>query len=153
MKLSLLIAITCFLFASDALTHSGRTNSEGCHNNRKTGGYHCHNGGSSSYRKRIRTAKPIPPVKYTYPSTSRRTASAKRTNTVKLSRDKIIKIQIHLNRLGYNAGDENGIMNTKTKKAISHFQVDADLPINGKPSNSLLGFLQVWKDRYKVSRQ
>ena len=27
-------------------THSGRTNSSGCHNNRKTGGYHCHNGGS-----------------------------------------------------------------------------------------------------------
>ena len=22
--------------------HSGRTNAQGCHNNRKTGGYHCH---------------------------------------------------------------------------------------------------------------
>jgi len=26
----------------DALGHSGGTNSSGCHNNRKTGGYHCH---------------------------------------------------------------------------------------------------------------
>ncbi len=25
--------------------HPGRTNSSGCHNNRRTGGYHCHGGG------------------------------------------------------------------------------------------------------------
>lgn len=28
--------------------HSGRTNSEGCHNNRRTGDYHCHNSGTPS---------------------------------------------------------------------------------------------------------
>lgn len=27
-----------------ALAHPGGLNSEGCHNNRKTGGYHCHRG-------------------------------------------------------------------------------------------------------------
>lgn len=31
-----------------ALAHPGRTNSSGCHNNRRTGGYHCHGGGSYS---------------------------------------------------------------------------------------------------------
>ncbi len=39
-----------FLFAvsllavplGDALGHSGGTNAQGCHNNHKTGGYHCH---------------------------------------------------------------------------------------------------------------
>ena len=30
-----------------ASAHSGRTNSSGCHNNRLTGDYHCHNSGSS----------------------------------------------------------------------------------------------------------
>ena len=30
-----------------ALAHSGRTNSSGCHNNRRTGDYHCHGGGAS----------------------------------------------------------------------------------------------------------
>ena len=38
-----------------ALSHSGRTNRSGCHNNRQTGGYHCHNSGSgsrSSYYRR-----------------------------------------------------------------------------------------------------
>ena len=31
-----------------ALAHPGGLNSEGCHNNRKTGDYHCHRGGSST---------------------------------------------------------------------------------------------------------
>jgi hypothetical protein len=30
--------------SSQALAHSGGLNSEGCHNNRKTGDYHCHRG-------------------------------------------------------------------------------------------------------------
>lgn len=29
----------------EALAHPGGLNSEGCHNNRKTGDYHCHGGG------------------------------------------------------------------------------------------------------------
>lgn len=43
---NLLLAI--LLVATPAYAHPGRTNSEGCHNNRKTGDYHCHNGGSRS---------------------------------------------------------------------------------------------------------
>lgn len=34
--------------------HPGGLNSEGCHNNRKTGGYHCH-GGSTSSRPRAQS--------------------------------------------------------------------------------------------------
>jgi len=30
------------------MAHPGGLNAEGCHNNRKTGGYHCHRGGGSS---------------------------------------------------------------------------------------------------------
>jgi len=30
-----------------ALAHPGGLNSEGCHNNRKTGSYHCHRGSAS----------------------------------------------------------------------------------------------------------
>lgn len=32
---------------SSAMAHPGGLNAEGCHNNRKTGGYHCHRGPSS----------------------------------------------------------------------------------------------------------
>lgn len=45
MKKQILIATIAFsiLFAPFLVTaHSGRTNAEGCHNNRKTGEYHCH---------------------------------------------------------------------------------------------------------------
>lgn len=31
-----------------AVAHSGGLNAEGCHNNRKTGDYHCHRGSRSS---------------------------------------------------------------------------------------------------------
>lgn len=31
-----------------AFAHPGGLNAEGCHNNRKTGGYHCHRSGSST---------------------------------------------------------------------------------------------------------
>ena len=44
--------IILFFVGSLALAHGGRTNSQGCHNNRKTGGYHCHN-------KKVRTSKYI----------------------------------------------------------------------------------------------
>ncbi|MFN6507749.1 excalibur calcium-binding domain-containing protein [Xanthomonas translucens pv. translucens] len=33
-----------------ALAHPGGLNAEGCHNNRKTGDYHCHRGGASGFR-------------------------------------------------------------------------------------------------------
>lgn len=38
-----LIAAT-LMFPMFVHAHGGRTNSEGCHNDRKSGGYHCHGG-------------------------------------------------------------------------------------------------------------
>lgn len=35
--------LLCFLLPTIVLAHSGKTSSEGCHTNRKTGDYHCHN--------------------------------------------------------------------------------------------------------------
>ena len=37
-----------------AAAHPGGLNSEGCHNNRKTGGYHCHRGPASSPSRALR---------------------------------------------------------------------------------------------------
>ena len=31
-----------FLFTKNVFAHSGGLNAQGCHNNHKTGGYHCH---------------------------------------------------------------------------------------------------------------
>lgn len=44
-------------FSGSALAHPGGLNSEGCHNNRKTGDYHCHR---SSGRSNAARAEPAP---------------------------------------------------------------------------------------------
>ena len=36
-----------------AVAHPGGLNAEGCHNNRKTGGYHCHRGSASSPQRAL----------------------------------------------------------------------------------------------------
>ena len=50
MKLRLSAAALCaaIAYAPVSEAHPGGLNSEGCHNNRKTGGYHCHGSGGSS---------------------------------------------------------------------------------------------------------
>lgn len=40
-------AAACSLLSLEASAHSGGLNAEGCHNNRKTGDYHCHRAPSS----------------------------------------------------------------------------------------------------------
>jgi hypothetical protein len=40
--------------ATPAVAHPGGLNAEGCHNNRKTGGYHCHRGPASSPSQALR---------------------------------------------------------------------------------------------------
>ena len=44
--LRVLLVIAIFNSFTPAFSHSGRTNSSGCHNVTATGGSHCHNGGS-----------------------------------------------------------------------------------------------------------
>ena len=39
---SLLVIFFTILFVSNSFAHSGRTNSEGCHNKYSDGTYHCH---------------------------------------------------------------------------------------------------------------
>ena len=40
-----------------ANAHGGRTNAEGCHNDRKNGGYHCHGGGHTEAVSPVRSLK------------------------------------------------------------------------------------------------
>lgn len=52
------IALVAVISASGASAHPGGLNAEGCHNNRRTGDYHCHNGGRRSSREPRRDAAP-----------------------------------------------------------------------------------------------
>lgn len=50
--LALLISSTAPL---PALAHGGGLNAQGCHNNRKTGDYHCHRGASAASTSRSKS--------------------------------------------------------------------------------------------------
>lgn len=55
MRLPSVVAFFVILISAAApitpvAAHPGGLNADGCHNNRKTGGYHCHRGGSSPAR-------------------------------------------------------------------------------------------------------
>ena len=47
-RFAVFTAVFAVLLPAIASAHSGGLNSEGCHNNRKTGDYHCHRGGQRS---------------------------------------------------------------------------------------------------------
>lgn len=59
--LALMLAVGVALgWAGSAAAHGGGLNAEGCHNNRKTGDYHCHRGGSGSSSAPARlTSQPL----------------------------------------------------------------------------------------------
>jgi len=125
MKLSILVLLFGFLLSELALAHGGRTNASGCHNNRKTGGYHCHGGSSnSSSHYKIET-----------PSRSYSPASTPSTST---NSGLILQTQKYLNRLGFDAGAEDGIMGKKTREAIERFQRKIYEDVDGAASYSLL---------------
>ncbi len=71
------VGVLILAVAAPSFGHSGGLNSQGCHNNRKTGDYHCH--------------RSAPPPAYNYPST-RSTYPANRSaerSVVKMSRSGI----------------------------------------------------------------
>lgn len=45
---SVLLALVLVAISGSAGAHGGGLNKDGCHNNRKTGDYHCHRGGGIS---------------------------------------------------------------------------------------------------------
>ena len=55
MRALLLVSLGLSLWAAPSSAHPGGLNAQGCHNNRKTGDYHCHRGGGSSAPAQKRT--------------------------------------------------------------------------------------------------
>jgi peptidoglycan hydrolase-like protein with peptidoglycan-binding domain len=64
----------------------------------------------------------------------------------------IREIQDHLASLGYEPGPIDGQMGSRTRQAIREYQAEQGYPVDGEPSQRLLGFLRT--DREKgVSRK
>ncbi|RNW10584.1 YHYH domain-containing protein [Serratia nematodiphila] len=71
-----------------AMAHSGRTNADGCHTNRKTGEYHCHAGKSRHVDYYAQDAQPKKilspsPVKKVKPRSTNKENRAKKTQWVR----------------------------------------------------------------------
>lgn len=53
-------------------------------------------------------------------------------SAVRLSRQEVSDVQYALNRAGYNAGQEDGVLGKRTRAAVKSFQYDRRIPGEGK---------------------
>lgn len=60
MRLFLALGLILLSFDSASFAHPGGLNAEGCHNNRKTGGYHCHRGAVAPSQRTLGLLSPGP---------------------------------------------------------------------------------------------
>ena len=68
MKLIKLILLALPIVAGNAWAHGGGLNKEGCHNDRKNGGYHCHRGSNPApVERRAQPANQLAPSRYAAP--------------------------------------------------------------------------------------
>ena len=119
-RISALVVILLMSFPLLVLAHSGRTDSNGGHYNRKTGEYHYHNGGSS-----------------------RSGGSSSYSYSQPADVVSIQKVQIRLTELGYDPGPADGIKGSKTINAIKQFQRDNGLSADGVVGNQTRAALKI----------
>jgi len=139
-----LVVLLCQLtFISNAIGHGGRLNSSGCHNVRKTGGYHCHRSNYSPPKTKTRVTtvtQPSPRV-----SSKLNTQELERRLDIPSkdlsSREKAIEAQRYLAYLGFKFGVVDGLVGPKTRAAIQAYQRTRGLVVDGRITNYLLGHL------------
>ncbi|MDO8344157.1 MAG: YHYH domain-containing protein [Cellvibrio sp.] len=143
MDINKALLLCLLLIPSFVSAHGGRTDKYGCHNDRKNGGYHCHNGGSVPKPQSIRTSDNATRTTSAKPQelTAQPASSQVREANLAAYKDLVLKTQLALNQLGYSAGEPDGVLGKQTVKAIKHFQVDSDMAVDGKPSYLLLEVL------------
>ena len=131
------------LFCGPAMAHGGGLDSNGCHNDRKRGGYHCHRSGyTPKYRGNV---GPVPFLGNTVPSINRRRPkdngrpARKPVDTLLVHKTQLVFIaQSLLTELGYNPGKINGVASRETTSAVRKFQSKSLLPVTGSVDAALL---------------
>jgi hypothetical protein len=137
------LLICLLLLPTIAFAHGGRTNAAGCHNDNKRGGYHCHNGGTTSQRQSVRAPNNSASMNSVKPQalTAQPTSTKTTATSVDATSNLVLKIQYALNQLGYAVGKPDGISGKKTINGIKDFQAENEMVIDGKPSELLLDAL------------
>lgn len=110
-----LSAVT-IIISPNAWSHGGGLNAQGCHNNRKTGGYHCHRKSYTASKSNLSSAK-----------NPTRQSPRYNSPTSKVDATKVKTTQTLLSALGYYNGSIDGIMGPTTQKAIVNFSQDKNI--------------------------
>ena len=118
------------LVSTYAEAHSGRTDAYGGHKDNKNksglGSYHYHCGGNPPHLHK----NSICP----YDTTN----SDSDTDSIKITKSIIKKVQKELNDLGYECGKVDGKFGKKTKKALKEYQEDYGLKVDGSIGKEVL---------------
>lgn len=143
MEIKNALLLCLLLIPSLVLAHGGRTDKYGCHNDRKNGGYHCHNSGTIPQTQSFRASNNSTTTNSTRPQslTTQPANSQVRETNLAAYKKLVLETQSALNKLGYNAGNPDGVLGKQTIKAIQHFQVDNEMVVDGKVSYLLLEVL------------
>ena len=112
--------------SNSAFAHGGGLNAQGCHNNRKTGDYHCHRAPSAS----IKTS--------TYKGLSSLSSGNQSIHKGQTYTHMVYSAQYLLSGLNYDVGAIDGQAGAKTIAAVIGFQSDHKLPVTGKIDGPLL---------------
>lgn len=115
--------------------HSGRTDSNGGHRDNQNasglGSYHYHCGGHPAHLHENGVC-PYASGTSSSSSTGSATGSTRSSsNSNSSGRKTVKKVQKKLNELGYSCGTPDGIMGSKTKRALKKFQKDNGLTADG----------------------
>lgn len=139
---TLVIAGFAVVTAGQVLAHSGGLDANGCHHDRKRGGYHCHRAATPLFtppkvtQPQRRKVKPALPLLQTPDGQLPATAETKIQRAIR-------EVQQGLMSLGYFDGPVTGTIGPKTKKAIRDFEAAFSLPLTGRVTPELLRRLDV----------
>ena len=155
-KLAIYSALVVVFVLSDLAAHSGRTNAQGCHNNRKTGGYHCHGGSKSSAPSTSSStssnsnynSKSTQPSSF-YSSQPSAPPSAEYVAETEASY-LIVQAQGLLKGLGFYDGKQDGTLNRETVSAVKAYQEFMLLPVDGLVTPE---FVELLRADYRATKK
>lgn len=125
------VGLTVLVITSSiAFAHGGGLNSQGCHNNRKTGDYHCHRA----------PAAPTGGAQSALPLLSADSQLAT-PNKAETKVHQIMAAQTALSALGYKIGPVDGKFGGKTTQALATFQASIGAEATGVMDDATLYLL------------
>ena len=111
-----------------AIAHRGRTNSQGCHNHRRTNTYHCHGGSSGSGSSGSGSSRGSSGRPLTIANLESCNVSLKLGDTG----EAVGQVQKYLAKLNYlPSNSPDGIFGSQTNAAVLKYQKDKNLTIDG----------------------